>query len=117
MASTQSGSLRHRGGGGAAAAQGAKKDKPAGNDKAAEAFDNLAAVVPGPRSDWDFKLAGTVLTLIAMALRFWGINHPDQVVFDEVHFGKVSLYGLPMMMGLAMQSMANTPSPVRLLLH
>ncbi|KAH8833013.1 glycosyltransferase family 39 protein [Flagelloscypha sp. PMI_526] len=29
-----------------------------------------------------------VLTALAFALRFFKINHPDQVVFDEVHFGK-----------------------------
>ncbi|KAL0953784.1 hypothetical protein HGRIS_004968 [Hohenbuehelia grisea] len=30
----------------------------------------------------------SVLTLLAFALRFYKINQPDQVVFDEVHFGK-----------------------------
>ncbi|KAF9530402.1 glycosyltransferase family 39 protein [Crepidotus variabilis] len=30
----------------------------------------------------------TALTALAFALRFYKINHPDQVVFDEVHFGK-----------------------------
>ena len=40
-------------------------------------------------SDWDYKLALVVITALAFATRFWGINHPDQVVFDEVHFGKV----------------------------
>ncbi|TBU37009.1 O-mannosyltransferase [Dichomitus squalens] len=32
------------------------------------------------------------LTTIAFALRFYKINHPDQVVFDEVHFGKFASY-------------------------
>ncbi|KII87353.1 glycosyltransferase family 39 protein [Plicaturopsis crispa FD-325 SS-3] len=32
------------------------------------------------------------LTLLALALRFYKINHPDQVVFDEVHFGKFASY-------------------------
>lgn len=40
-------------------------------------------------SDWDYKLALVVLTMLAFATRFYGITHPDQVVFDEVHFGKV----------------------------
>jgi dolichyl-phosphate-mannose-protein mannosyltransferase len=40
-------------------------------------------------SDWDFKLALVVLTIAAFVTRFWGISHPNQVVFDEVHFGKV----------------------------
>ncbi|KAJ7577078.1 glycosyltransferase family 39 protein [Mycena floridula] len=34
----------------------------------------------------------TALTTLAFALRFYKINHPDQVVFDEVHFGKFASY-------------------------
>lgn len=41
--------------------------------------------------DWDYKLALAVLTALAFVTRFWGISHPNQVVFDEVHFGKVWL--------------------------
>ncbi|KAI0923934.1 hypothetical protein AcW1_006746 [Taiwanofungus camphoratus] len=33
-----------------------------------------------------------ILTVVAFALRFYKINHPDQVVFDEVHFGKFASY-------------------------
>ncbi|TFK39781.1 glycosyltransferase family 39 protein [Crucibulum laeve] len=33
-----------------------------------------------------------ILTALAFALRFYKINHPDQVVFDEVHFGKFASY-------------------------
>ncbi|KAJ8472749.1 hypothetical protein ONZ51_g8305 [Trametes cubensis] len=33
-----------------------------------------------------------LLTTLAFALRFFKINHPDQVVFDEVHFGKFASY-------------------------
>jgi len=40
-------------------------------------------------SDWDYKLAFTIITALAFVTRFWGIGHPDEVVFDEVHFGKV----------------------------
>lgn len=40
-------------------------------------------------SEWDYKLAIAVMTALAFITRFWGIRHPDQVVFDEVHFGKV----------------------------
>jgi dolichyl-phosphate-mannose-protein mannosyltransferase len=39
--------------------------------------------------EWDYKLAITVITILAFITRFWGIQHPAQVVFDEVHFGKV----------------------------
>lgn len=41
------------------------------------------------RSEWEYKLALAVITALAFGTRFWGIGHPDQVVFDEVHFGKV----------------------------
>lgn len=40
-------------------------------------------------SEWDYKLALGVITLLAFITRFWGIGHPNEVVFDEVHFGKV----------------------------
>lgn len=40
-------------------------------------------------NEWDYKLAIAILTVLAFVSRFWGITHPDQVVFDEVHFGKV----------------------------
>ena len=41
------------------------------------------------QKDWDYKLALTVITILAFIIRFYGISHPNQVVFDEVHFGKV----------------------------
>ncbi|KAL1894128.1 Dolichyl-phosphate-mannose--protein mannosyltransferase 4 [Ceratocystis pirilliformis] len=34
----------------------------------------------------------SIMTLMAFATRFWGISHPDEVVFDEVHFGKFASY-------------------------
>ncbi|KAI9690739.1 MAG: hypothetical protein M1820_009836 [Bogoriella megaspora] len=44
-------------------------------------------------SEWDYKLALVVITILALATRFYSLTHPDQVVFDEVHFGKfASLY-------------------------
>ena len=39
---------------------------------------------------WDYKVALAVITVLAFITRFYGITHPNQVVFDEVHFGKVS---------------------------
>ncbi|KAK7542885.1 protein O-mannosyl-transferase 1 [Phyllosticta citribraziliensis] len=44
--------------------------------------------------EWDYKLAITVITALAFITRFWNISHPDQVVFDEVHFGKFASYYL-----------------------
>ncbi|KAF1360451.1 PMT-domain-containing protein [Lizonia empirigonia] len=46
------------------------------------------------QSEWNYKLAITVMTALAFITRFWGISHPDQVVFDEVHFGKFASYYL-----------------------
>ena len=43
----------------------------------------------GASSEWDYKLALGVITTLAFVTRFWGIGHPNEVVFDEVHFGKV----------------------------
>ena len=40
-------------------------------------------------SEWDYKAALVVITALAFVTRFWGIGHPNEVVFDEVHFGKV----------------------------
>lgn len=39
--------------------------------------------------EWDYKIALAVITALAFLTRFWGIGHPNEVVFDEVHFGKV----------------------------
>jgi len=47
---------------------------------------------PQQGGEWDYKLAIAVMTVLAFITRFWGIRHPDQVVFDEVHFGKVCIY-------------------------
>lgn len=44
----------------------------------------------GAGSDRGYKIALTIITLLAFITRFWGISHPNEVVFDEVHFGKVS---------------------------
>lgn len=39
--------------------------------------------------EWDYRIALGIITLAAFVTRFWGISHPNEVVFDEVHFGKV----------------------------
>ena len=59
-------------------------------DKGADVLDQLQRQTKGAvSSNWDYKLALAVITLLAFATRFYGITHPNQVVFDEVHFGKV----------------------------
>ena len=81
-----SGNLRQRGG------QSAKKATsvpPASGD---ELLHHLPKQSSGITSEWDYKLALTVITAVAFVTRFWGIGHPNEVVFDEVHFGKVGKY-------------------------
>ena len=39
--------------------------------------------------EWDYRAAISLITVLAFFTRFWGISHPSEVVFDEVHFGKV----------------------------
>lgn len=86
MSSTPS-SLRQRG-----AASSKKSSSKDGSTKVTQndALDILAkANAPGAGAQWDYKLALTVITLMGFATRFYGISHPNEVVFDEVHFGKV----------------------------
>ncbi|KAK4540790.1 hypothetical protein LTR36_008867 [Oleoguttula mirabilis] len=65
------------------------------NGNATESFDKLKqAGKEAVTNEWDYKLALAVITVLAFLTRFWGISHPDQVVFDEVHFGKFASYYL-----------------------
>ncbi|KOS16724.1 Dolichyl-phosphate-mannose--protein mannosyltransferase 4 [Escovopsis weberi] len=49
-----------------------------------------AAAQRGHRSkpERGHQLALTLVTILGFVTRFWGISHPNEVVFDEVHFGK-----------------------------
>jgi dolichyl-phosphate-mannose-protein mannosyltransferase len=85
------GSVRHRNN---AATSKKAKDTPTGATLAVpddKVLDELVKEnkVRGPRSEWDYKLALAIITVLAFVTRFWGISHPNEVVFDEVHFGKV----------------------------
>ena len=74
--------LRQRG------AQTPKKQSTAApSSKSDEILDGLKESVT---SEWDYKAALGVITVLSFITRFWGIGHPNEVVFDEVHFGKVS---------------------------
>lgn len=85
--STPNSSLRQRGG---------HKEKKAANGPVPVKDDPLDAIIRSTKqaatSEWDFKLAFAIITALAFITRFWGIGHPNEVVFDEVHFGKVCLY-------------------------
>ena len=43
-----------------------------------------------PAWEWDYRIALVIMTALAFATRFYKIDYPNEVVFDEVHFGKVS---------------------------
>lgn len=43
----------------------------------------------GAGNEREYKATFVVMTILAFVTRFWGISHPNEVVFDEVHFGKV----------------------------
>ncbi|MCJ1296350.1 hypothetical protein MMC34_007916 [Xylographa carneopallida] len=89
--STTSGSVRQRGG------HNAKKtSSTAAPTREAQPGSVLETPKPtsGASSEWDYKLALGVITALAFITRFWGIGHPNEVVFDEVHFGKFASYYL-----------------------
>lgn len=60
-------------------------------DKLAKAVSQKAAKKD---SELDHKIALSIMTVLAFLTRFWGISHPNEVVFDEVHFGKVQHTGI-----------------------
>ncbi|KAK5174454.1 Dolichyl-phosphate-mannose--protein mannosyltransferase 4 [Saxophila tyrrhenica] len=94
MASPQ-GSLRQRGG--AKERKRATTPQPDGlaNGSATESIESIKqGAKQVVKNEWEYKLALGVITVLAFMTRFWGISHPDQVVFDEVHFGKFASYYL-----------------------
>ena len=81
---TPNSSLRQRGG---------HKDVQKANGKAENVEELLDSTIASTNnavsSQWDYKLALAIITFLSFLTRFWGISHPNEVVFDEVHFGKV----------------------------
>ena len=61
-------------------------------------------------NEWDYKLALTIIATLAFATRFFGISHPDEVVFDEVHFGKV--YIVSKSVDLASNTVPSSPPTI-----
>ncbi|KAK9456118.1 Dolichyl-phosphate-mannose-protein mannosyltransferase-domain-containing protein [Dipodascopsis uninucleata] len=58
----------------------------------------LVVPLPSPeklvREEKLYRLALVVITGLSFYTRFYMLHHPDQVVFDEVHFGKFASYYL-----------------------
>ncbi|KAF3764921.1 family 39 glycosyltransferase [Cryphonectria parasitica EP155] len=80
---------------------GLRQRNVAGSKKTASAstfedeLDKLGkARAPAAGNDLEYKLGLALITSLAFVTRFWGISHPDEVVFDEVHFGKFASYYL-----------------------
>lgn len=93
MSTTPQGSLRQRN------VPGSSKKKngsPAGTDSEVDSLDKLVRkqIASPAASELDYKIAFVVITVLAFISRFWGISHPNEVVFDEVHFGKVRRHRL-----------------------
>jgi dolichyl-phosphate-mannose-protein mannosyltransferase len=55
---------------------------------------HAAAKPAAQASERDYQIVGFFITAAAFLTRFWGISHPNEVVFDEVHFGKFASYYL-----------------------
>lgn len=76
--------------------QRAGKEKSKANGKIEQAEDQvkdgLVSAKESASKEWDYKVAFSIITLLAFATRFAGISHPNEVVFDEVHFGKVGFH-------------------------
>ena len=83
---TPQGSLRQRN------VAGTGKKNGNGANVATDIDDVLAKVkskASAPSSERDYKITMVIVTVLSFLTRFWGISHPNEVVFDEVHFGKV----------------------------
>jgi dolichyl-phosphate-mannose-protein mannosyltransferase len=84
--STPSGSVRQRNVASKKGVDAATFNEPEIDKLAKAAAQKLPA-----GSERDYKIALAAITALAFVTRFWGITHPNEVVFDEVHFGKVSV--------------------------
>ncbi|KAK4154043.1 Dolichyl-phosphate-mannose--protein mannosyltransferase [Chaetomidium leptoderma] len=88
--STPQGTLRQRNVG-----PSTKKSKDgASSDVELDKLVKAATAKSSASSERDHKAVFTVITILAFVTRFWGISHPNEVVFDEVHFGKFASYYL-----------------------
>ncbi|ODH45179.1 hypothetical protein ACO22_00292 [Paracoccidioides brasiliensis] len=55
---------------------------------------NPAKMPASTPAQWHYRIAMVVLTLLAFSTRFANLSYPNEVVFDEVHFGKFASYYL-----------------------
>lgn len=83
-AATPQGSLRQRNTG--------SKKSPATSPSVWDEVESKAKSVQKKTksSETEYRIGLALITVFGFLTRFWGISHPNEVVFDEVHFGKVS---------------------------
>jgi hypothetical protein len=77
---------------------GAATKKPkdgASSDVELDKLVKAASAKTSASSERDYQAVFVVITALAFLTRFWGISHPNEVVFDEVHFGKVRTPSYP----------------------
>lgn len=86
-ASTPQGSLRQRGGASKQTLDESTFAPEVELDKLSKAAASSRQNIQ--RGEIEHRIALTLVTILGFVTRFWGISHPDEVVFDEVHFGKV----------------------------
>ncbi|KAI1110504.1 glycosyltransferase family 39 protein [Nemania sp. NC0429] len=89
--SSPQGSLRQRN---VASSSKKKTDPAAGVDTGVEAVGKSTRKSAASNSELGYWIAFSIITALAFVTRFWGISHPNEVVFDEVHFGKFASYYL-----------------------
>lgn len=78
---------------------GLRQRKPREKSSSPDAVDRVSSkatekhitVSTKAKGETAHKITFSLITLLAFATRFWGISHPNEVVFDEVHFGKVGV--------------------------
>ncbi|GAO15530.1 uncharacterized protein UV8b_02987 [Ustilaginoidea virens] len=86
---TPQGSLRHRN-------VGSKKSDAASfsSDFELDKLSKAAGQRKASSCERDHWVAFIATTFLAFVTRFWGVTHPNEVVFDEVHFGKFASFYL-----------------------
>lgn len=69
----------------------AKDALPTPRDADLDALAKASLLEKRGGAEWDYRIALVILTVLGFLTRFWSISHPNEVVFDEVHFGKVRI--------------------------
>ncbi|GMM35172.1 dolichyl-phosphate-mannose-protein mannosyltransferase [Saccharomycopsis crataegensis] len=67
-------------------------DDPEAKNKALTSKSSSTSSLPD--APWMYQVGLYTVTILAFITRFYSINYPDEVVFDEVHFGKFASYYL-----------------------